>query len=148
MSFFKGQKNPAMPREFCITSVLPLKVLCEQVILHERAKKEDFQFLKSILISDKIPGYNECNTMNIRNNGQNLKSKSYVTFTPLLDQTPSDTSTVLTTMIKSEKITSRAGQNTFTADQQLYRVALEVMWTESNRFQNFIPRVLVLRIES
>ena len=86
--------------------------------------------------------------MNIRNNGQNLKSKSYVTFTPLLDQTPSDTSTVLTTMIKSEKITSRAGQNTFTADQQLYRVALEVMWTESNRFQNFIPRVLVLRIES
>ena len=80
--------------------------------------------------------------MNIRNNGQSLKSKTKVIFTPLLDRTPSDPSTVLTAMIEAEKITNQAGQNItiFKADQQLYRVALEVMWTEPNRFQNFIPR--------
>ena len=64
-------------------------------------------------------------------------------FTPLLDRTPSDPSIVLTAIIKAEKITNQAGQNItiFTADQKLYRVGLEVMWTEPNRFQNFIPRI-------
>ena len=64
-------------------------------------------------------------------------------FTPLLDRTPSDPPTVLTAMIKAEKIINQAGKNItiFTADQKLYRVGLEVMWTEPNRFQNFIPRI-------
>ena len=61
IAFFNGQKNPAMSKEFCITSVLPLKVLCEQVILNERAKKEDFQFIKSIFKSDETPDYNGYN---------------------------------------------------------------------------------------
>ena len=75
ITFFKGQKNPPMSKEFCITSVFPLKVLCEQVILHERAKDKDFQFIKSILKSDETPDYNGYNTMNTGNNGQSLKSK-------------------------------------------------------------------------
>ena len=110
-----------MSKEFCITSLLPLKVLCEQVILHERAKNEDFQFIKSVLKSNETPDYNGYNTMNIRNNGQSLKSKIKVIFTPLLDRAPSDPSTVLTAMIEAEKSTNQAGQNItiFTADQQL-----------------------------
>ena len=74
--------------------------------------------------------------MNISNNGQGLKSKTKVIFTPLLDWTPSDASTVLTTMIEAEKITSPADQTViiFTTDQQLCRAALEVMWTEINCF--------------
>ena len=75
ITFFKGQKNPPMSKEFCITSVFPLKVLCEQVILHERAKGKDFQFIKSILKSDETPDYNGYNTMNTGNNGQSLQSK-------------------------------------------------------------------------
>ena len=55
ITFFKGQKNPPVSKEFCITSVLPLKVFCEQVILHERANNEDFQFIKFILKSDETP---------------------------------------------------------------------------------------------
>ena len=48
---------------------------------------------------------------------------------------------MLTAIIEAEKITSQADQNItiFTADQQLYRVALEVRWIEPNHFQNFIP---------
>ena len=75
--------------------------------------------------------------MNLRNNGQSLKSKTKVIFTPLLDRTPSDPSTVFTAMIEAEKITSQAGQNItiFTTDQQLYRVTLEVMWMEPIAFK-------------
>ena len=45
---------------------------------------------------------------------------------------------VPTAMSEADKITNQA---TFTAYQQQYRVALEVMWTEPNRFQNFILRI-------
>ena len=74
---------------------------------------------------------------------KSLKSKTKVISTSLLDQTPSDPSTVLTTMIKAKKITNKAGQNIniFTADQQLYRVALEVTWMEPNCFQNVITSI-------
>ena len=104
ITFFKGQKNPPMSKRFCITSVFPLKVLREQVILHERTKDEDFQFIKSVLKSDETPDYNGYNTIN-RNNGQSLKSKTKVILTPLLDRIPSDPSTMLTAMIEAEKIT-------------------------------------------
>ena len=77
--------------------------------------------------------------MNLRSNGQSLKSKTKVIFNPLLDQIPSDPSTVLTTVIEAKKITNQANQNItiFATDKQLYRVALEVMCTEPNCFQNF-----------
>ena len=50
---------------------------------------------------------------------------------------------VPTAMLEADEITKQAGQKitVFAADQQLYRVASEVMWTEPNRFQNFIPRI-------
>ena len=89
------------------------------IIIHEKTKKEDFHFIKSILKSDETPDYNGYNATKIRNNGESLKSKTKVIFTLLLDGTPSDLSTVLTAMIEEEKITNQAGQNLtiFTADQ-------------------------------
>ena len=94
--------------------------ICENVIPHESAKNKDFQFIKSIVKSDETPDYNGYNIINIRNNGQSLKSKTEVIFPSLLDPTPSDPLTVLTAMIEAENITNQAGQNItiFTADQQ------------------------------
>ena len=71
--------------------------------------------------------------MNIRNNGQSLKSKAKMIFTQFLNRTPSN----------QTKITKQPDQiiTIFTADGQLYRAALEVMWVDPNRFQNFIPRI-------
>ena len=141
VSFLKGQKNHLIPKEFCITSVLPFKVLHEQVTLLERAKNKYFQFIKSILKSNETLDYKGYNIMNTRNNCQSLKSKTRVIFTPILDLTLSDPSTVLAPMIKAEKNTNQTGQNItiFTADQHLFRVALAVMWTKPNHFQNFMP---------
>ena len=68
-------------------------------------------------------GFNICQS---RQAGLSLKPKTKIIFEPLIDKTPSDTSTILTAMFEAERITNAAGQSVtiFTADQQLYRVAL------------------------
>ena len=42
MQFFKGPKNPPMPKSFSTIHVFPLEVLFEQVVLSCRAKEEGF----------------------------------------------------------------------------------------------------------
>ena len=60
-----------------------------------------------------------------------------------MDRTPADLSTILTAMINAEKITNEAGQSVtvFTADQQLYRIAIDITWSDPDRWINFIPRI-------
>ena len=143
MQFFKGPKKPPMPKSFSTIQVLPLKVLCEQVVLSCRFKEEDFEFIKSSLTNDKNPDYNGFKTHRTHHSGQSLKPKSKVVFTHLLDRTPSDPSTMFTRMAEATRINHEARQSVtvFTADQQLYRVALDILWTYETRFTNFVPRI-------
>ena len=48
----------------------------------------------------------------------------------LTDKVPSDPSTIMTAMIEARRITKNTGQSraVFTADQQLHRVAVNVVW--------------------
>ena len=50
---------------------------------------------------------------------------------------------MLTAMIDVESKTNEAGQHVtvFTADQQLYRVALDIVWSDPARWVNFVPRL-------
>ena len=153
MQFFKGPKKPTMPKSFATIQVLPLKVLCEEVVLSCRAKEEDFEFIKISLTNDKVPECKGFNTQRTRHYVQSLKPKSKVVFTPLLDRTPSDPSTMLTTMASAARTTHEAGQSVtvFTADQQLYRVALDILWTYSRVPNNRPPpppRLLIFRFFS
>lgn len=62
--------------------------------------------------------------MNIKNNGQRLKSKTKLILTSLLNRAPSESSTtLLTTLIYAKKIATQAGKNAiiFTGDHKLYR---------------------------
>ena len=146
MQFFKGPKEPPMSEGFSKIQVLLLKVLCEQVLLSCCAKEYDFEFIKSSLINDKMPDYNGFNTPRTCHSGQSLKPKSKVLFTPFLDLTPYDHSTMLTTMAEAPRINHEAGQSVtvFIADQQVYRVALDILWTYETRFTNFVPRIGVM----
>lgn len=65
--------------------------------------------------------------MNIKNNGQRLKSKTKLILTSLLNRAPSESSTMLTTLIYAKKIAIQARKNKiiFTADEQLYRAFVE-----------------------
>jgi len=56
---------------------------------------------------------------------------------------PSDPSTVYTSMIKARQITAAAGQEytLYTADQQLFKVAVHIIWDNPQHFSNFITRL-------
>ena len=135
-----------MPKSFSTIQVLPLKVLCEQVVLSCRFKKEDFEFIKSSLTNDKVPDSNGFKTHRNHHSGQSLKPKRKVVFTPLSDCTPSDPSIMLTRMAEATRINHEARQSVtvFTADQQLHRVALDILWTYETRFTNFLCQGLVV----
>ena len=72
-----------------------------------------------------------------------MKQKTSVTYRPLINKTPSDPSTILTAMIDVEAVTTSAGQevSVFTCDQKLYRVTLEIIWEDPQRWKNFYPRL-------
>lgn len=64
-------------------------------------------------------------------------------YTPLFDMTPSDPDTMMTAMADAKRITEKCGQEytVFTADQQLYRVMVNVLWVHPDIFPKFIPRL-------
>ena len=68
-----------------------------------------------------------------------MKQKTSVTYRPLINKTPSDPSTILTAMIDVEAVTTSAGQevSVFTCDQKLYRVTLEIIWEDPQRWKTF-----------
>ena len=86
--------------------------------------------MKTSLTNDKVSDYNGFNTQRTCVSGQSLKLKSKVVFTAHLDRTPSDPSTMLTVMAEAARITHETGLSVtvFTADQQLYRAALDILF--------------------
>ena len=59
-------------------------------------------------------------------------------YLPLIDKAPAEHSTMMTTMVKSQKIAEKVGQQyvVFTADQKMYRVALHVNWENQTQLSN------------
>ncbi len=53
----------------------------------------------------------------------------------LINKTPSHPSTILAAMIDVERVSTNAGQefSIFTCDQQIYRVTLDIIWTDQDR---------------
>ena len=91
-----------------------------------------------------IPEWSGWNTCQSRSQGHSPASKTHVIYHPLIMAKPSDPSTVYTSMIKAKAITASAGQEytIFTADQQLFKVAVHIMWDQPDLFSNFIPRLV------
>ena len=132
-----------MPVNFSLKGVLPLKVLCRQVVLVHEASEKDFEFIKKALTAESCPGFNGYNTREIRMSGKKAEPKTRVYYRPLIDKTPSDPSTVLTAMSDTERISNDAGQEVtvLTSDQQLYRVMVDIVWSNPTRWQLFVPRI-------
>ena len=55
---FSGQKKPPMPLAFATSGVLPLKVLCQQVLGTLPSRESDFHFFKNSVTVCKTPDYN------------------------------------------------------------------------------------------
>ena len=61
-----------------------------------------------------------------------LKPATKAVYTPLIDMVPSHPATMMTAMVEAQKLTKQTGQfyTVFTADQQLYRVMVNVLWVD------------------
>ena len=107
-----------MPRTHALVGVLPLRLLCHQVIITRKSMEDDFAFIKTSLTKSDIPDYVGYNTENAGNNGKSKVPKTNIWYRPLINKTLSDPSTVLTSMIDVESISKDAGQSisVFTCD--------------------------------
>ena len=58
-------------------------------------------------------------------------------YLPLIDSSPTDPSTVLTTMIEAKRQTEARGQKytIFTVDQQIFAIVLNIIWAEPERWK-------------
>ena len=141
IGFYNAQKKPAMPQMPDLTVSQDFLIL--QDVSKRRAEENDFAFFQDILTSSKCPEFNGYNTKLCREQGHTLKPKTKVVYMPLIDKPPADPSTMMTAMLKAERISNGIGQDfvVFTADQQLYRIALNILWENPDKFSNFYLRL-------
>ena len=132
-----------MPNSYAQRGVLPLKILCSQVINCKEAKTIDFQFIKDVLTEQSVPDFAGYNTRKIRESGKQVQHKTMVIYRSLINKIPADPSTILTAMCDTELASEKAGQQVtvFTCDQQLYRVTMDIIWDDPVRWNNFYPRI-------
>ena len=143
---FRGPKKPPMPQNISKRTVLPFRILAQQRILVRRATHLDFEFIDSMTNESKVPEYAGFNTRMSREENHSLKPGTSVAYSPLIDMVLSDPSTIMTAMIKARRITKHTGQSmtVFTADQQLYRVEVNVVWVYTELSDDFVLRFGVI----
>ena len=95
----------------------------------ECSKVTNFKFIKDSLTKNDVPDYNGYCTAEARIDGKPLLPQTKILYQPYIDEPPTDPSTILTAMEDAEQITQAAEQKytIFTADQQLYAIALNIM---------------------
>ena len=140
---YYGPKKPDMPSLPKNRNPLSLKLLAQQALLSKRGKQQDFEFFHAIATDPATPEYSGFNTRNVRDNGILKSRKTLTVYTPLIDQKPSDHTTIFTAMVETRRITNETGQKhtILTCDQQLYKIMVDILWVYPDEFPNFIPRL-------
>ena len=138
---YTGPKKLKMPPEEVKPEAFSTEMIEEQVTIKKISQELDLEFFQAIATKSGIPEYSGYNTKERREKGVSCGKKTKCMYTPLIDLTPSDPSTMMTAMVEAERLTNMTGQtNTiFTADQQLYKVLVDIEWAYSGRFRHFIP---------
>ena len=87
--------------------------------------------------------YPEYNTRFCREQGHSVQPKTRVVYLPMINQPPTDPSTMMAAMLRAKSVTENTGQKfvVITADQQLYRVAVHIMWENQTLFGNVYLRL-------
>lgn len=135
------EKKPKMPA--ILQTTLPPEFFAIQQNTNERANDIIFDFFNDILLEDNCPEFNGYGTRLSREQGHSPSPKTKVVYLPLIDKPPADPSTIYQSLLKAQQITGSTGQEyvVYTADQQLYRVALNVVWSYEEQFSNIILRL-------
>ena len=124
-------------------SLIKLTNIILTVAAETRAKELDFQIMKDMNALTDCPEYHGYNTKVCREQGHILKRKTSIVYLPLIYQAPADPATIMSDMLKARDVTETTGQEyvLFTADQQLCRVAVHVMWENQVIFGNIYLRL-------
>ena len=103
----------------------------------------DLEFLKSVTANENVAEYGGYLTRVAREQGHVTRPATVTRYRPLIDMKPSDPSRIKTALIEAESLTSDCGQKfvVITADQQLYKVILDNMWSSPEIFSNVYPRL-------
>ena len=119
------------------------KMIQSQQVSNSRAEENDLQFLHDTISVRSCPEYSGFNTRLCREQGHAMKPRSNVVYLPLIDSSPSDPQTMMESIMKAKRITAEAGQEhvVYTADQQLYRVALHLKWENPDLCGNVFLRL-------
>ena len=138
---YAGMKKPPMPD-------MPGQTLSEEWSASEkvsinRANEIDFCFFKDIFSQADCPEFGGYNTKLCREQGHTLQPRTRVVYLPMINKTPAEPATMMAAMLKAKNITEKTGQRfvVFTADQQLYRVAVHILWENQTMFKNFYLRL-------
>ena len=122
---------------------LPDEFKTHQRISNDRAAELGFQFMQDMNTLPSCPEYNGYNTMVCREQGHMLRKKTQIVYLPLIDKAPADPATQTSDLLKAQAVTGATGQEyvIFTEDQQLYKVAVHVMWESQALFSNVYLRL-------
>ena len=77
-----------------------------QVLSRERSQALNHKFLINVLTDDDCPEVNGFNTAIARTNGQQLQAKTNMQYIPLIDMTPHDPDTIMTSLTQAQEITT------------------------------------------
>ena len=109
VSWYVGPKKPNIHPAEGKKSVMPLKILDEQIILVRQAQTSDFAFLKSIVTDPLSPEFGEFNTKIARELSLRVKREMKAIYIPLIHMKPSDPTTMMTAMLEAQRITRESG---------------------------------------
>ena len=139
---YSGPKKPSMPANILQKQVHSLKHLAHQEIIKQRGQQLDFELFKSIATNPKTPEYSGYKNCYVHELGALKGKKTIAVYTPVIDLTLSDPTTIMTAMTEARRITNSNGQKhmIFTCDQQLYKLFVDIKWVYPEIFPNFIPR--------
>jgi len=138
---YNGPKKPLMPQEEAVHHIPSLSLLASQTITKQRAMDNDFAFLQDIHTDSKCPEYNGYNTRLCRQAGILPQPHTEVAFVPLIDRPPAHHDTTKTAINRGLSLARTAGEDVLvlTADQQLYKVTIDILFHEPFYFKSVIP---------
>lgn len=140
---YNGLKHPGMLDVPPLTPEAQGRLQVWHNISLKRAQELDLQFLKSVTSNDNVAEYGGHITKVAREQNHTVRPATTTRYRPLIDLRPSDPSTIKTALVEAQALTSDCGQNfvIITADQQLYKVILDNIWSSPELFGNIYPRL-------
>jgi len=99
-----------MPTKEASRAIVPLNLLAQQAIQLSRAQFVDFSFFKAVVTDTDTPEFSGFNTKLAKEQGQSAQPATRAICTILNDMTPADPDTMMTAMVKAQKLTKQCGQ--------------------------------------